>query len=238
MDTSTWSRHGHSGWKAVVSAITCSTWLCALLCFALLVTGLPPVPGSTRENTRALDKNAAPRTHPNHTGQRARAQWAHPTIDSVRGHLPWAHFPSPWISLFSSWASALRRAKYFTRECGASRVCIMAIDMEAVGTACIDAYQFALAYHFHDPSLYRGEVLCFNTIPESRLLAEIPAERSVPKSGPWSRLKVPEDLLTEAISTCSKRLSPPKEGEAHDQIVRDCEAVSCWLFDSIWSRSI
>ncbi|KAK1050697.1 hypothetical protein LTR74_016978 [Friedmanniomyces endolithicus] len=176
-------------------------------------------------------------SYPNHTGLRARAQWTYPTVDSVTRHPCWAPSSSPWISLLSSWASALRRAKYFTRKCRASRVSIMVIDMEAVGKAYIDAYQFALAYNLRNPWLYQGEVLCFNTIPELCLLAEIPAQRSVPESASGLRLKVPEELLTEAISSYSKRLSPMK-GEAHDEMVRDCEAVSRWLFDAIWARSI
>ena len=93
--------------------------------------------------------------NPNHTGLQARAQCAYPTIDSVRRHLGWELFQSPWISLFSSWASALRRAKYFARKCGATRVYIMAIDMEPIERDCIDAYQFALACRLDNPSLYR-----------------------------------------------------------------------------------
>lgn len=175
-------------------------------------------------------------SNPNHIGLQARAQWAYPTIGSVRKHLWWEPFQSPWISLFSSWASALRRAKHFACECRATRVYIMAIDMEPIETDCIDAYQFALAYRLDNPWLYREEILCFNTIPESCLLAEIPAEKPVARTALRPRLKVPEDLLTEAISTYSRRLSPLVE-EA-DHIVRDCEAVRCWFFDSIWSRSI
>ena len=174
---------------------------------------------------------------PNHTGLQARAQWAYPTIDSVRGHLRWNHFQSPWISLFSSWASALHRANYFTRHCGATHVYIMAIDLEAIKTNCIDAHQFALAYHLRGPWLYQGEVLCFNMVPESCLLAEIPAEQPVPETALYPRLKVPGHLLAEARSIYAKRLSF-SGGEAHAEIVRDCEAMSCWLFDSIWSRSI
>jgi hypothetical protein len=112
----------------------------------------------------------------------------------------------------------------------------MAIDMEAIETDCIDAYQFALACRLDNPSLHREEILCFNMIPESCLLAEIPAEKPVARTTLRPRLKVPQDLVTEAISTYSMRLSPLVE-EA-DHIVRDCEAVRCWLFDSIWSRSI
>jgi hypothetical protein len=174
--------------------------------------------------------------NPNQTGLQARAQWAYPTIDSVRRHLRWKRFQSPWISLFSSWASALRRAERFAQEWGATCVYIMAIDMEPIETKCIDAHQFALAYRLDKPSLYRDEVLCFNMIPKSCLLAEIPAEKVVARTGLRPRLNVPGDLLTEAISTYSRRLSPLVE-EA-DHIVRDCEAVRCWLFDSIWSRSI
>ena len=176
-------------------------------------------------------------SNPNHTGLQARAQWEYPTIDSVRRHLRWKHFQTPWISLFSSWASALRRAECFARKCGAACVYIMAIDMEPIEKDCVDAYQFALAYRLDNPSLHQEEVLCFNMIPESCLLAEIPAEKPVAWTAFRPRLKVPEDLLTEAISTYSKRLSPLGDG-AHDHIIRDCEAVRCWFSDSIWSRSI
>ena len=174
---------------------------------------------------------------PNHTGLRARAQWVYPTLASVRKHLLWVHFESPWISLSSSWALALRRATYFTHKCDASSVYIMVIDMEPIEAACIDAYQFALAHSFSAPLLYRGEVLRFNAIPESCFLGEIPAQLPVPESPTRLRLNVPEDLLIEAISTYTKRLSPSRES-ANDDLIRDCEAVRCWLFDSIWSRSI
>lgn len=112
----------------------------------------------------------------------------------------------------------------------------MSIDMEPIEAYCIDAHQFALVGHLDNPSLYREEVLCFNMIPESCLLAEIPAGKPAARNAHQARLNIPEDLLTKAISTYSIRLSPLVE-EA-DHIVRDCEAVRCWLFDSIWSRSI
>lgn len=176
-------------------------------------------------------------SHPNWTGLQARAHWMQPTIHSVKGHLRWVHFPSPWISLFSTWTSALRRADYFTGECGATRVSIMVIDIEPIYTACVDAYHFALADHFARPWQHRAEVMCFNAIPESCFLAEIPAQQRVPKLTPGLRLGVPEDLLIEAISTYSKRLSRPR-GLSDDDLVRDREAVSCWIFDAIWSKGI
>lgn len=173
---------------------------------------------------------------PNHTGLQARAQWAYPTIDSVRRHLRWKRFQSPWISLSSSWASALRRAERLAREYGATCIYIMAIDMEPIEAYCIDAHQFALADRLGNPSLYREEVLCFNMIPESCLLAEIAAGKPAAGTAHQARLNVPEDFLKKAISTYSRRLSPLVEEPDH--IVRNCEAVRCWLFDSIWSRSI
>lgn len=84
----------------------------------------------------------------------------------------------------------------------------MAVDMEPIKTNCIDAHQLALAYDLDKPSLDRDEVLCFNMIPESCLLAEIPAEKAVARTALRPRLNVPEDLLTEAISAYSRRLSP------------------------------
>lgn len=78
--------------------------------------------------------------------------------------------------------------------------------MEAMGKACIDAYAFAQAYDFPNCGWFREEALCFNTIPEECLLAEIPAQGSIPDSALGPRLNVPQDLLTAAISTysCSK----------------------------------
>lgn len=113
----------------------------------------------------------------------------------------------------------------------------MAIDVEPIETNCIDAYQFALAHGLDNPSLYREETLCFNMIPESCVLAEIPAQIPVDRTTFCSRLNVPEDLLAETVSIYSRRLSPLGE-ESHAHFIRDCEAVRCWLFDSIWSRSI
>ncbi|KYG41117.1 hypothetical protein M433DRAFT_138278 [Acidomyces richmondensis BFW] len=55
---------------------------------------------------------------------------------------------------------------------------------------------------------------------QSCFLAEIPAQKPVPETAPKLRLNVPEDLLIEAVSTYSKRLSRSR-GQPDDDFVRD-----------------
>jgi hypothetical protein len=63
------------------------------------------------------------------------------------------------------------------RQCQkAPMVEALPVAMEPIETDCIDAYQFALACRLDNLSLYREEMLCFNMIPGSCLLAGIPAK--------------------------------------------------------------
>lgn len=109
----------------------------------------------------------------NHADVLARNPAKLPTYQSIRNHLRWKRRPSPWVSLYTSWSAAMRRAKWYHQR-GAVTVDIAIVNLDRHQARCFDAAEAArMLVPEINPKFFCNEVLLWCGVDDYAVLAYI-----------------------------------------------------------------
>ena len=132
----------------------------------------------------------------NHYDIVARNPTAPTTFTTVDNHLTWQHSTTPWVSVFSTWSAAMRRAKWYTNK-GARDVVIVVVDLTKINhstlnVAALKAYisGFILPWHAYELLIDQG-------INEEAVVACIPAAgEQIDVGGHLQKIRSPGSLVS------------------------------------------
>ena len=129
----------------------------------------------------------------------------------------------------------MRKAEWYVRRTGATRVSILMIDMELMDMP-INALEFAEHYRFQTPEFYEDEVLYLNTIAHSAVVAQIKAALPLQHESfniNLARMKVPRDLLRDAADR--DRIWGVAGPSTKETGNIQSNAIWRWLYDEVYS---